>query len=139
MGAEALAKVIRAHAAKNPADKLLVANQADYTIFGADRRVTRHDLDAIIPDRPFMMYAPDHHTAWANTIALEKAGVLKGRALGPGNEIVMGADGLAAGELREGEAMEPVGALKADGGRATLGLRTGGEPETPPTPQERAA
>jgi predicted amidohydrolase YtcJ len=137
-GAEALAAAIKVHAARNPADKLLVANQADYTILGEGRRVTRQDLDAIIPDRPFMMYAPDHHTAWANTIALEKAGVLKGRALGPGNEIVMGADGLAAGELREGEAMEPVGALKADGGRATLGLRTGGEPETPPTPGERA-
>ena len=42
------------------------------------------------------MFSPDHHTAWANTIALERAGILKGRELGTGNEIVMGADGLLA-------------------------------------------
>ena len=54
------------------------------------------------------MAAPDHHTMWANTRALELAGLLHGKALGPGNEIVMGADGLAEGELREGEAFGPL-------------------------------
>ena len=102
-GFDALSDVVRAYAAERPDAKMLVAQSADYTVLGAEP-VTRHHLDAILPDRPFCMAAPDHHTMWANTAALEKAGVLAGRALGPGNEIVMGEDGLAAGELREGEA-----------------------------------
>ncbi|MDP4823865.1 MAG: amidohydrolase [Aestuariivirgaceae bacterium] len=133
-GMEALTKAVRGFAAANPDKALIMAQGADYTILG-NRRVTRHDLDAIIPDRPFLMYAPDHHTGWANTIALEKAGLLKGRKLGAGNEIVMAADGLAEGELREGEALQPVAAL-AGSSRARLGLDTGGEPDPEPTPEE---
>lgn len=136
-GRDALAEKIGAWATTRGDQKLIVANQADYTILGAGQRVTRHDLDGIIADQPFVMFAPDHHTAWANTMALERAGLLQGKALRPGNEIVMGTDGLAEGELREGEAFEPVAALKGDGGRAMLGLRTGGEPDPPPTPSER--
>ena len=63
---------------------------------------------ASFADRPFAMAASDHHTMWANTKALEQAGLLHGKKLGPGNEIVMGADGLAAGELREIEAFGPL-------------------------------
>ena len=133
-GMEALTKAVRAYAAANPDNTLIMAQGADYTILG-NRRVTRHDLDAILPNRPFIMYAPDHHTGWANTIALEKAGLLTGRVLGAGNEIVMGADGLAEGELREGEALQPVAAL-AGPSRARLGLDTGGEPNPAPTAEE---
>jgi len=98
----------QAYAQSRPEAKLLVAQGADYTILSKDERVTRHHLDRIIPDRPFMMFSPDHHTAWANTIALEEAGILKGRDAGVGSEVVMGADGLASGELREGGAIDPV-------------------------------
>lgn len=137
-GFDALNAKVVAWAKAHGGDKLIVANQADYTILGPGRRVTRHDLDRIIPGQPFMMFSPDHHTAWANTVALERAGVLRGKALRPGNEIVMGSDGVADGELRESEAFEPVAALKGDGGRAMLGLRTGGEPDPAPTAAERA-
>lgn len=115
---------------------MIVANQADYTILSKDEPVTRHHLDRILPDRPFMMYSPDHHTAWANTVALEKAGLLKGRRLGAGNEIVMGNDGLASGELREGEAIDPVRELDVMGHRTRLGLTTGGEPDPYPTKEQ---
>lgn len=137
-GFEALADAVRAYAAKHPDTKVLQAQGADYTILSTEERVTRHHLDRIIPDRPFAMTAPDHHTMWANTRALELAGLLKGRQLGPGNEIVMGEDGLAAGELREGEAFGPL--LDAAGvGRARLGLQTGGEPDPYPTAEEQAS
>ncbi|MBL8908945.1 MAG: amidohydrolase [Rhizobiales bacterium] len=135
-GFQALEQAIRAYAASRPGARLLIGQQADYTILSDIERVTRRHLDRIIPDRPFIMFSPDHHTAWANTIALEKAGILKGRKLGPGNEIVMGDDGLAAGELREGEAINPVQSLSGSGNRERLGLSTGGEPEPPPTPEE---
>ena len=136
-GFEALRDAIRGYAAAHPDAAMLVGQGADYTVLGSER-VTRHHLDAILPDRAFCMAAPDHHTMWANTRALEMAGVLHGRKLGPGNEIVMGADGLAEGELREGEAFGPVLDLAGES-RVRLGLSTGEEPDPMPTPAERTA
>lgn len=137
-GFDALAGAVRAYAVKHPDTRVLQAQGADYTILSTEERVTRHHLDRIIADRPFAMTAPDHHTMWANTKALELAGLLHGARLGPGNEIVMGEDGLAAGELREGEAFGPL--LDAAGvGRARLGLQTGGEPDPYPAPEEQAS
>ncbi len=137
-GFEALKEAIRAYAAANPQRPLLMGRGANYTILSESEPVTRHHLDRILPDRPFIMTAPDFHTAWANTAALEAAGILRGRKLGVGNEIVMGDDGLAMGELREGEAMGPVLDLKHTGGRERLGLSTGGEPDPAPSAAERA-
>ncbi len=134
-GAEELAVAVRDYAAAHPDAPILMAQGADYELLG--RPATRHDLDAVCPDRPFAMFAADHHTAWANTAALRAAGLLEGRALGPGNEIVMGDDGLAAGELREFEAFAPIQALGGEE-RVTLGLSTGDEPDPPPGPAERA-
>lgn len=136
-GVARLSELVRDYARAKPEAPLLVAQGADYTILSKDEPVTRHHLDRIIPDRPFMMFSPDHHTAWANTVALERAGVLKGRKVPVGNEIVMGPDGLATGELREGAAIDPVRALGGEC-RERLGLETGGEPAVTPTPAERA-
>lgn len=135
-GFDSLSGAVSNYLRVNPGDSLILAEQADYTILSKDEPVTRHHLDRIAGDRPFLMFAPDHHTAWANTKALDQANVLRGRKLGPGNEIVMGQDGLAAGELREGEAIEPVLALSKESQRPKLGLRTGGEPDPRPTPTE---
>lgn len=131
-GPEALARAVRAHAAGIPDLPLVTAQQADYAIMG-DRGATRADLDAVLPDRPLLLVAPDHHTAWANTAALRAAGILGGRTLDPGNEIVMGPDGLAAGELREFQAFAPVLALAGEE-RVHLGLVDGSEPQAP-TPE----
>ena len=137
-GFDALADAVRGYAAGRPNQAILQAQGADYTILSAAERVTRHHLDRILPDRPFVMAAPDHHTMWANTRALEMAGLLHGRQLRPGNEIVMGDDGLAAGELREGEAFGPLIALAGED-RVRLGLSTGGEPDPKPTPEQQAS
>ncbi|MDE2384845.1 MAG: amidohydrolase [Alphaproteobacteria bacterium] len=127
-GLEAITTAIRTYAASRKSEPLLIANAADYTVLGEGRSVDRHVLDQILPGQPLMLVSPDHHTVWANTIALEKASLLQGRALPPGNEIVMGADGLATGELHESHAFNDVVALNTNGGRERLGLSTGGEP-----------
>lgn len=132
-GFDAVSTTIRDYAAANPDLGLIVANGADYALLEDSDRTTRHDLDRILPDRPLFVVAADHHTGWANTKALEAAGILHGRELPVGNEIVMGADGLAAGELREGEAMDPVARMSRTGGVERLGLITGGEPDPKPT------
>lgn len=70
---------------------------------------TRQELDTIVVDRPVYVGAYDGHTAWANTKALEMAGILHpGKEIGPNGIVVRDEDGLATGELREGDAMSTV-------------------------------
>ncbi len=125
---EALSEAIRAYAAGRPNQPVVFAQGADYAILGPDESLDRHKLDAILKDQAILISAPDHHTSWANTKALEMGGILHGRELNVGNEIVMGEDGLATGVLLEMEAFGPV---QTAGGfdRYRLGLSTGGEPE----------
>jgi predicted amidohydrolase YtcJ len=136
MGFDALAAAFRAYGAARPASPILLAQGAAYEILGAP--VTRADLDRLIADRPIAMMSPDHHTVWANTAALRAAGLLQGAQMPHGHVVVMGADGLASGELREFEAFGPVLAL---GGEAhlQLGIATGGEPDPWPDAAQRAA
>lgn len=70
---------------------------------------TRQELDAIISDRPVYVGAYDGHTAWANTKALELAGILyPGKEIGPNGIVVRDEAGVATGELREHDAMRVV-------------------------------
>lgn len=135
-GFDALKAAFEQYAADNPQRHFLMAQGASYQILG--RPVTRHDLDRVYADRPIAMMAPDHHTLWANTAALEAAGLLNGAITPHGHEVVMGADGTATGELREFEAFGPVLVL---GGEAhlQLGIATGGEPDPWPSDATRAA
>lgn len=133
-GMDALKAAFAGYAEKHPDAPVLLAQGAEYGIL--DHPVTRHDLDAVIADRPIAMMAPDHHTVWANTAALRAAGLLHGAAMPHGHVVVMGDDGLATGELREFEAFGPVLAL---GGEAhlQLGIATGGEPDPWPDAAQR--
>jgi predicted amidohydrolase YtcJ len=130
---------IGARVRSEPGDGLVMVEQARPQIFGAGTRIDRHFLDAISPQRPLALMGGDHHTVWANTAALKQAGLFGGRAMPPGNEVVMGEDGHASGELREFAAFEPVVALTPTAGRESLGLTTGRGPLTPPSRAERAA
>ncbi|GAB4504468.1 MAG: amidohydrolase [Anaerolineales bacterium] len=79
---------------------------------------TRQELDAIIADRPVYVGAYDGHTAWANTKALELAGVLyEDKNLGSNGIIVRDESGVASGELRE-SAMDAVHRLVPEPGEA---------------------
>lgn len=136
-GPEALRQAIRPYAAQNADEALLICKAADYNLFGDGVSTTRQMLDDVLADRPLILFAGDHHTAWVNTIALERAGILAGQDLPPGNEIVMAGEGTASGELREGGAIGPVMALRSSGGRETLGLQ-GVDPDPAPTAGQRA-
>ncbi|MEP3329400.1 amidohydrolase [Sedimentitalea sp.] len=137
--AETVASRVREYSAQQPDAPVLYAIGAHYDLLGAGRPIDRHGLDRVMPDRPFAVMAADHHTLWANTSALELAGILHGATVPEGNEIVMGADGLATGELLESGAYEYVLATTASGGRDLLGMTTGNDPVPPATPEQRAA
>lgn len=69
----------------------------------------RQELDSIIADRPIYIGAFDGHTAWANTKALDMAGILKDDPREMVNGIIVRDEqGFATGELREGDAMNAV-------------------------------
>ena len=136
-GMDVLARTVRIYAKKRPQDKIIVANGAGYMAIRPSGVITRHDLDQILPDRPFILCCFDHHTVWANTLALKEAGLLHGKELPPGNEIVMGSDGLASGELKEPAAYGPVFALTPTQGREGLGMGTGQDPVPPATAAQR--
>jgi predicted amidohydrolase YtcJ len=136
-GLGTLTRVVRDYAMTRPDDRIIVANGANYTMIRPNSVVTRHDLDQILPDRPLMVACFDHHTVWANTLALKEAGLLMGKKLPPGNEIVMGPDGLATGELKEAAASEPVFELTPTQGREGLGMTTGEDPVPPATTAQR--
>lgn len=135
-GLEALRTAVKHYAEAHPDLTLLLGQGADYAILGPDRPLDRHTLDELCPDRPLAIMAYDFHTAWANTAALEAAGLLEGRDLPRGNEVVMGTDGKATGELHEKLAMLPILDLRNLGGRESLGM-SGIEPPVPPTEKER--
>jgi predicted amidohydrolase YtcJ len=89
--------VLREHAEKNKTSEWVDGRGIKYDIV-----TTRQQLDEMISDRPVYINAYDGHTSWANTKALETAGILQ-----PGKEaegvgvIVRDENGIATGELRE--------------------------------------
>jgi predicted amidohydrolase YtcJ len=134
--ADALRVALLRHAAATPDGEMVCAYAANYDLLG-DKRPDRHALDAVLADRPLCITSTDFHCAWANTAALQAAGILQGADAGPGAEVVLAPDGLATGELREFAAMDLVRRLAPSGGREGLGL-TGQEPQAI-TPAQRAS
>ncbi|SPH16742.1 N-substituted formamide deformylase [Defluviimonas aquaemixtae] len=134
-GRDAIARAFRDFARRHPDRPLLMAQGGHYAML--DHPMTRHDLDAVIADRPIAIGAHDHHTVWANTAALKAAGILDGAKMPHGHEVVMGDDGRATGELREFEAFAPVIALGGEA-RLNLGIATGEEPAPWPDAAARA-
>lgn len=63
---------------------------------------TRQMLDAVVADRPILLNHIDGHYSWANTKALQLAGVTAKTPVPPGGKIVLDATGQPTGILLEG-------------------------------------
>jgi predicted amidohydrolase YtcJ len=83
---------------------------------------TRQMLDALVPDRPAYLIAYDGHTGWANTKALQLAGITR-RTKSPANGVI----------VKEPRTGEPAGALK----EAAMSLMSAVAPQ--PTDEDRVA
>ena len=128
-----------AYASDRPDEPLVLGVGAFYELFTGKAEAPRLLLDAILKDRPFALLAADLHTVWANSMTLERAGLLHGASVPEGSTVVMGEDGLATGTLLEAGAFGPALALSRTGGRDMLGYVTGADPIPPATASERAA
>jgi predicted amidohydrolase YtcJ len=101
---EDLKTILMDFAENNQTDPWVVGRGIKYGIVS-----TRQELDEVIADRPVYIGAFDGHTGWANTKALELAGILNDDGREMANGIIVRADsGLATGELREGDAIRAV-------------------------------
>ncbi len=137
-GFPSISEAVSQYRKNNPGMAVITATGVAHESFGSDGPITRQLLDRIVPDVPFIVVCFDHHTVWANTKAIAAAGIMKGRDLPTGNEIVLDENGLATGELREPAAYMPALALTPTSGREWLGMTTGENPFPPATPAQRA-
>lgn len=101
----AVTAATQSFAQRHPQQEWLAGYGLKYNLIPG-QPLTRQHLDAVIADRPLILFAYDYHTAWVNTKALRRAALLHGgEILSPNSEIVMSADGTATGELRESGAV----------------------------------
>jgi predicted amidohydrolase YtcJ len=75
----------------------------NYTLFGAAGLPDKKYLDEIVPDRPVYLEGFDGHTWWANSKALQLAGITKATL-----------DPAGASFVRDPKTAEPTGAVKED-------------------------
>jgi len=62
---------------------------------------TRHELDALVPDRPAAFSDAGHHTLWVNTAALRRAGIDADTEEPPNGDIYREPNGYPTGYLNE--------------------------------------
>lgn len=88
-------------------------NPGDWIVGGAyDRSLAKTFLakwlDAVVPDRPVVLHASDHHTIWVNSEALRRAGVIEKFPEVEIGHADLDERGRPTGTLRESGAMEIV-------------------------------
>lgn len=97
---EAYAEIAR-YAAAHPEEPWILGGGWRMPFFpgGIPRR---EELDRIVPDRPVFLINADHHGAWANTRALELAGISRSTPDPVDGRIERDEDGTPNGTLQEG-------------------------------------
>ncbi|HEV7233356.1 MAG TPA: amidohydrolase family protein, partial [Sphingorhabdus sp.] len=80
---------IRAYAAKNPDRRWIIGRGWNQEKWGLGRFPTAADLDAAVADRPVWLERVDGHAGWANSNALEIAGITAASKSPPGGRIEM--------------------------------------------------
>ena len=112
---------VKAYAAAHPEKKWIRGRGWQYPIFGAAAIPDKKFLDEVVPDRPVYLEAYDGHTFWANSKALQLAGITR---LTPDP-----AGGVIGRDPKSGE---PTGAIKEDAADTLIERAI-----PPPTREER--
>ena len=99
---DAVLEAIRKYAAAHPDAKWIRGGGWDLPLF-PNANPTREMLDAVVPNRPALLYAMDGHSAWANSKALALAGITKNTPDPPHGRIE-----------RDPKTGEPSGALREE-------------------------
>ncbi|WKX68980.1 amidohydrolase [Streptomyces sp. XD-27] len=102
-----VAEAVRDAAAHTPAGEWISGHGWDpgylaECVADPSRLPTRHDLDAVSPDHPVLLYSFSGHATWVNSAALARAGVDRDAVDAYGPLIVTDAAGEPTGLLQEG-------------------------------------
>jgi predicted amidohydrolase YtcJ len=92
-------EALRGIAATSGPDEWIMARQFDPILLEPPRDLTTRDLDPIIPDRPAFILNASGHIAYANSKALELAGISRDSEDPPGGEFGRYEDGSPNGVL----------------------------------------
>ncbi|MBS0388820.1 MAG: amidohydrolase [Proteobacteria bacterium] len=71
------AAAIRKYARAHPGNGWITGGGWLMSAFGPGGRARRELIDAVVPDRPVLLWSSDGHTNWANTKALQLAGITR--------------------------------------------------------------
>jgi predicted amidohydrolase YtcJ len=107
---EEIVEAVRAYAAEHPDDEWIVGASYDSSLAPGGLFDARW-LDEAVPDRPVFLRAWDYHTAWCNSVALQRAGITADTPNPPLGEIPHRDDGSVLGTLREWGAVDLVTAV----------------------------
>jgi predicted amidohydrolase YtcJ len=97
-----LQQQVKAYAALHPEKPWILGRGWSYPMFGAAALPDKKYLDEIVPDRPVYLECFDGHTWWANSKALQLAGITRDK---PGG---------VSGIMRDPKTGEPTGVIKED-------------------------
>ncbi|MDP9160997.1 MAG: amidohydrolase family protein [Acidobacteriota bacterium] len=94
-------KRVKDYATANPDKKWILGMGWTYPTFGPSALPDKKFLDEVVPDRPVFLQAFDGHSSWANSKALELAGITRETPDPPNGQIVRDQNGEATGALKE--------------------------------------
>lgn len=100
---------VKAYAGAHPDKPWILGRGWSYPVFGKFGLPDKRMLDEIVPDRPVYLEGFDGHTWWANSKALQMAGITKQTPDPPGGSIV-----------HDPKTGDPTGAIKEDSADALM-------------------
>ncbi|MEX0928694.1 MAG: amidohydrolase [Balneolales bacterium] len=95
---EALERVVH-YAEQHPEAAWIQGRGWNQTLWGENKFPVAADLDRAVGDRPVWLVRIDSHAGWANSLALQAAGITAGTPDPPGGQIIRHADGSPTGVL----------------------------------------
>ena len=101
-------QAVKQFADSHPNDPWILGRGWSYDVFGPAALPDKKMLDQVVPGRPVFLEGYDGHTYWANSKALQAAGITRATPDPPTGKIVRDAQGEATGALKEDAAAELV-------------------------------
>lgn len=103
-GAESITEIqkrVKAYADSHSKESWILGMGWTYPTFAPSGLPNKKILDDVVPERPVFLSAFDGHSSWANTKALELAGITRETPDPPNGKIVRDERGEATGALKE--------------------------------------